>query len=436
MKKLNLFNQYRGLRREIYVLFFGRMVTNLGSMIWPVMTLILNQKLSLSAEQISFFFVGMSVLSLPANLLGGKLADKYNKKKIIIICDIFSILCDIVCAFLPLGLFTVFLLIAAGIFQSMEYPSYDALFADLSSTKDRERAYSLDYLGANLGLVLSPTIAGLLFKNFLWLSFLISGVSIALSTVLIAILVKDVTPVQDTSEAAAYQEKREGVGVLQILKQNPMLLLYLLCGALYQAAYGQYSFIMPLDMAATHGEDGAVIFGTVSSLNCITVVLFTPLITKLFAKMRDTGKMITGRLLVAAGYLVFLLLLGFVPGYYLAMLIFTWGEIFSTISEGPYVSTRIPASHRGRINGLMTVVYVAVTSGVDLSVGQLYDRTGAEWTKGAVLTWVLILSITLVSVLAAVLLKALDKKSYPKLYDKREFSAREEIPRLKESENE
>jgi hypothetical protein len=32
---MKLLNQYRGLRREIYVLFFGRIVTNLGSMIWP-----------------------------------------------------------------------------------------------------------------------------------------------------------------------------------------------------------------------------------------------------------------------------------------------------------------------------------------------------------------------------------------------------------------
>ena len=407
---MKLLDQYRGLRREIYILAFGRMVTNLGSMIWPVMTMILNQKLGFSAAEISYFFVGSGIIMLPANLIGGKLADRCNKKWMIVICDSISIVCFFICAAIPLGIGTIVLFVFAGVLQSVEYPAYDALFADLSTTKDRERAYSLDYLGANLGLVLSPTIAGLLFKDYLWLSFLISGISIALSTILISLRVRDITPVEDDTEEAAYQEKRDGVSVFTVLRENPLLLLYLLCGTLYAGAYGQYNFIMPLDMAAVHGDSGAVIFGTASSLNCITVVIFTPIITKLFTKMRDIGKMITGRMLVFAGYMIFLLMLGFIPSYYLAMLVFTWGEIFSVISEGPYVSTRIPASHRGRINGLMSIVYAVVTGVIDLSVGQLYDRSGSTRT------WVLILTITLLSAASAIVLKSLDKKRYPKLY--------------------
>ena len=407
---MKLFNQYRGLRREIYILAFGRTVTNLGSMIWPVMTLLLSQKLGLSPAEISYFFVASGVLMLPANLIGGKLADRFNKKRMIVICDSVSILGFLVCAAMPLGIGTVLVFVFAGMFQSIEDPSYDALFADLSTTKDRERAFSLEYLGANLGLVLSPTIAGLLFKDYLWLSFLISGVSIALSTILIGVLIRDITPVEDTGEEAVYQEKKDGAGVFTILKQNPLLLLYLLCGTLLSAAYGQYGFIMPLDMAAVHGDQGAVIFGTVSSLNCITVVLFTPVITRLFAKMRDTGKMFAGRMLGFLGYAVFLLLLGFIPGYYLAMLIFTWGEIFNVLSEGPYVSTRIPASHRGRINGLMTVAYTVVTGAMDLATGHLYDRAGSA------LTWALILTVTLISAGLVLVLRVLDRKAYPKLY--------------------
>ena len=407
---LKLFSQYRGLRKEIYILFFGRIVTNLGSMVWPVMTLILSQKLSMSAAEISYFFLGASVLMLPANLVGGKLADRFNKKRLIVIFDGVSIVCYFISAAIPLGLGTIVLFMIAAIFQSVEYPAYDALFADLSSTKDRERAFSLAYLGGNLGLVLSPTIAGLLFKNYLWLSFLISGAAIAVSTLLIGFLVKDVTPAEDDGEESSYQEKKEGVSVFRVLKENPLLLLYLFCGALYFAAYGQYNYIMPLDMAAFHSDNGAVIFGTVSSLNCISVVLFTPIITRVFSKMRDTGKILLGRILLFAGYLIFLLLLGFIPGYYIAILVFTWGEIFATISEGPYVSTRIPASHRGRINGLMSVVCTVVVGGIDLAVGHLYDGAGSAPA------WVLILGVTFLSGACAVVLKIRDRKKYPKLY--------------------
>ncbi|MBP5168616.1 MAG: MFS transporter, partial [Oscillospiraceae bacterium] len=174
--------------------------------------------------------------------------------------------------------------------------------------------------------------------------------------------------------------------------------------------YAQYNFIMPLDMAAVHGDNGAVIFGTVSSLNCIIVVIFTPIITRVFVRMRDTGKMLTGRILIFAGYMVFLLFLGFIPSYYFAMLIFTLGEIFNVLSQSPYVSTRVPASHRGRIIGVMNVCFTAVAGCIDLAVGQMYDRNGSSWT------WVLILTVTLICIAATAILKRVDRKAYSKLY--------------------
>ncbi len=94
------------------------------------------------------------------------------------------------------------------------------------------------------------------------------------------------------------------------------------------------------------------------------------------------------------------------------MLVFTGGEICATVAEGRYLATRIPASHRGRINGFMTVVATVITGSVDFSTGQLYDRAGTTWT------WVLILGVTLLSFVSAIILKARDKKAYPKLYKK------------------
>lgn len=44
---MKLLSEYRGLRKELYILFIGRMMTNMGSMIWPMFTL--SKKLGLSA---------------------------------------------------------------------------------------------------------------------------------------------------------------------------------------------------------------------------------------------------------------------------------------------------------------------------------------------------------------------------------------------------
>lgn len=214
---MKLFSQYKGLRRENYILFIGRIVTNLGSMIWPVMTLILNQKMGLTAANVALLMIIVGAVQMPLSLLGGKWADQYNKKNLIVLMDMISVIFYVICAILPLSWFSLILLFTAAGLQGMENPSYNALIADITKTVDRDRAYSLSYLGMNIGLVASPTIAGLLFTNYLWLSFLISGIAIGTSTILIFFFVKDITPVnEEHTEASKYQKNDDGASVWTI----------------------------------------------------------------------------------------------------------------------------------------------------------------------------------------------------------------------------
>lgn len=414
MKKLTIFQQYRGLRRENYVLFFGNIVTNMGSMVWPMMTLILDQKMGLSAGNIALLLMVGTIICMPASLIGGKLADRINKKKIILVGDIVSITCYIVCGLIPLSYVTIGLIMLASVFQSIEGPAYSALIADITPTGDREKAYSLLYLGANIGLMVSPTLSGILFNNYLWLAFLISAFAIGCSTLLIWFLVRDIEPVKEESEEAVYQKSREGTSVWRVLLDNKAVLLFTVIVALYYAAYNQFNFLMPLEMGRIHGEDGALIFGTVTSLNCIVVVIFTPLFTGWFKKLRETGKMVVGRALLIAGYLLFILLLGFVPVYYAAIILFTWGEIFNTLAEGPYESKRVPSSHRGRLTSVLGVAQGILLALFNLVVGKVYDLSGSV---GA---WIIVLGAAGLSLALSVFLIGLDKKKYPKLYCKKE----------------
>ena len=44
-------------------------------------------------------------------------------------------------------------------------PAYDALLADLTNPDNRKGAYSLVYMGWNLGFAIGPAIAGMLFQD-------------------------------------------------------------------------------------------------------------------------------------------------------------------------------------------------------------------------------------------------------------------------------
>ena len=78
----SMFFQYRGLSRSAYILFLGKMITNMGAFIWPLLTLILSQKIGLSATETAYATTALSIFYLIGSIAGGKIADHFNRKKL------------------------------------------------------------------------------------------------------------------------------------------------------------------------------------------------------------------------------------------------------------------------------------------------------------------------------------------------------------------
>ena len=235
---MNLISQYKGLRKENYVLCFGRFVTAMGAMVRPMLTMILSQKLGMNAVQVAWITALMGILTIPANLIGGKMADRFNKKMNIVYLDMISVISYIICGLLPLTTKSIVLMFIASTCQNMENPSYNSLTADITLSKDRERGYSLQYLTANLGGVMASAVAGFMFRNYLWLAFLLSGISIGTSSVLIYFFVQNITPEKEENDSnAIYQAERHGESLLTILKENRLVLLFILITSGYTALY-------------------------------------------------------------------------------------------------------------------------------------------------------------------------------------------------------
>ncbi len=102
------------------------------------MTLILNQKLGMNASEVALVTIASGVIVIPASHIGGKLADKYNKRNIIIVSDLISIVFYLICGIIPLSVFSVALFIFAGSLQTLEDPAYTALIADLLQKIEKE----------------------------------------------------------------------------------------------------------------------------------------------------------------------------------------------------------------------------------------------------------------------------------------------------------
>ena len=405
---MKFIQQYKNLSKEIYVLFFGRIVTSMGSLIWLLLTLILKNKLGYNATTIATLTMAMSILQFPMLLLGGKLADTLNRKKIIIVCDLVTVVSYIICGLLPLSNYSIALFYIAGVFATIEGPSYDALVADLSDSESREKAYSLQYLGMNLGLVLSPTIGGLLFENYLWLAFILTGLATLSSTILIILFIKRLSV--EKGNVSAYEEKRENESVFRILRERKTLILYALVCGFGGIVYAQFNYLLPLNMETLYGAKGATIFGMLTSTNAIVVIIATPLITTFLSRLMDVRKILIGESLIVLGLFGYRFVQGAMVPYFILMILFTIGEVFNTLGHQPYMTRRIPSTHWGRVNSFVNTVNGLFAGVGNIFIGKIVD------VKGYDMAWLAVGVLGAVAIILVVMLNLVDKRQFGLLY--------------------
>lgn len=415
MKKL--FTQYAGLKKEIYILFAGQLVTAMGSFVWPMLTFFLTTKLGLSDGRTTLLIAAATTVMLPMVLLGGKLADRYSRKNIIIVFDLLTVFFYVLASLLPISFRSAVVIFFAGLFQTLERPAYDALIADFSTTAQREKAMSLSYLGFNLGFIVGASLAGVLFAEHTNLAFLINGLAIFCSTVLIFFFVD---PANAITESEVMEEQYseyemplcDDMKVIDVLRDRKVIFAMILIGCFASMPSTIVGVLLPLQLKEAMGEYGARIYGYLSSLNGFTVILFTPLLTMLLRRITEIPKNTMGMLLFVSGMVLFML---GAPVWilFLGMFIYTQGEVTSVLGNNPYTSRRVPASHRGRVGGISSLIYSLFGSAVQFGISFILTATESNYR----LIWILFILCGLTAAMLYGLMYRFDKKRFPILYE-------------------
>ena len=326
-----------------------------------------------------------------------------------------TVISYIICGLLPLSGYSIALFYLAGVFATIEGPSYDALVADLSDSESREKAYSLQYLGMNLGLVLSPTIAGFLFENYLGLAFIITGIATFSSTLLIILFVKQLRV--EKKKVSEYEEKRENEHVFKILWERRPILIYALVAGFGGLVYAQFNYLLPLNMETLYGAKGAAIFGMMTSTNALVVIIATPIITTFAGRIIDVRKILIGESLIILGLSGYRFVQGIMPLYFVLMVIFTVGEVFNTLGNQPYMTRRMPSTHWGRVNSFIYTVSGAFSAWGNILIGKIVDNSGYDRA------WLTVGAFGVATIVLAVTLNIMDKKQFHLLYEKKEGKA-------------
>ncbi len=377
----------------------------MGSFIMPLLALILTQKLGLTKTQAGNFSFMLIASQAPCLILGGKLIDTVGRKKVLVIFQSAGAFFYLLCAFVPNSAMIICIVIAANLYV-IASPSFDAIMADLTVPENRQSAFSLIYLGINIGMTISPLLGGFLFKSHLHLLFLLDAVTTLACTIIIGLTIHEPDFRQPILQQENGAEPAKEASVLQVLKATPFLAGFIILMFCYDFTYSQWNFMMPLQLGDLFGEKGAPFYSYLNALNAFTVIVFTPLVTRLTRRFRPLAVIGSGAALYFAAFLAFSMIRS-LPFYFIFAVLFTFGEILVTINIGSFVANHSPSAYRGRINSIRMF-----ESGFASAMGPLimgYAVTALDYT----VSWILIAAVILLGGIGMLALNRKEVKSQP-----------------------
>ncbi len=397
-----VFSPYLNLNRDIYIIGIAKFINALGTLIFPFITLILREKMGISEGKVGIYLAVAGLVYVPASILGGKLSDKYGRKKIILFGDIAIILFYTVCFFMPVGMPMMWLLFIASFFGGLITPSYDAIVTDIATEEERTSSYSFLYYMFNLGFAFAMYLGGKLFNNYLHYMFLIDAVTALIALVIVMFFVKDVYRDDIMTREENVEKLQESV--VSVLLKNKIILLFSFALIGHALLFSQLNFLIPIQTIDYFGKDaGSEIYGVIGAINGITVVLFTTIITKFFEGKREVMNIIISIFLVVIGFSMFAYT-EISYAFYIGTFLFTLGEILNAISVLPFIMKYTPETHRGRMAGVFPVIMgIGYFTGPIIS-GQLREVYTYMYT------WQVLLIAALVSLALLFVVSLYDKK--------------------------
>lgn len=349
---------YRGLPGSVYTLFAATVINGLGVFVFPFMALILTRRFGLSEKETGDIVFLTTLAYIPGTLLGGKLADRFGRKRVQMASQFLCGAFFIPCGFLSDPYLIAGFIIASVFFDGVTDPARAAMSTDVTTPENRQAAFSLLYLGHNLGFALGQVIAGFLFTAAPAWMFWGNAMAVGAALVLVGLFLPESRPSAEAieaSKATAGGERAHDGGLLSALLSRPLLVAFAVLTTFYGFSYAQHRFALPLHATELFGDSGARLYGLAMTLNAVCVVALTTPIVALGRRLRPIANMAIAGAFYAVGFGV-LMAAGSRWIFMASTVLWTIGEIIQATSESVYVSNHTPMTHRGRFNAVLPLL--------------------------------------------------------------------------------
>ncbi len=334
---------YNAYPRQFWLMIAGIILATAGgSMVWPFMLIYASGKLDLPLSTVATLISINAGTGLFASLIAGTLADKVGRKVVMN----FSLTVNGLAFFLLMHAETfpqfVGLMIMIGFSNPLYQVGADAMLADMVPSEKRTDAYAINRIANNAAFALGPAIGGFLATRSYDLAFYCAGIGFLSYSVLLFFLARETL---NKTSASANIPNAPAMGYERVLRdKNYMAFVALI--SLGLIAPTMLWILMPVYAKTNFGMPEAL-YGWIPTTNALMCVFVQYPVTSITRNRPTLPVLGMGMLIYALGAGSVALMSSF-WGFWLSMVILTFGELTLVPTASKYVADLAPADLRGR----------------------------------------------------------------------------------------
>lgn len=347
MKLNSLKNLYDQYPRQYWLMITGIIIATAGgSMIWPFIVIYASGKLHLPLSTVAALISINAGIGLIASLIAGTLADKIGRKVVMV----FSLAVNGIAYFMLIYAQTYLHFVALMVLIGLSNPLYqvgaDAMVADIIPIEQRTDAYAINRIANNAAFALGPAVGGFLATRSYNLAFYGAALGFISYSLLLLFQASETLPFEREGDSLTPLNSESVLqGYRRVFKDTRYMVIIALI-SLGLIAPTLLWILMPVYAKTNFGILEAQ-YGWIPTTNAVMCVFIQYFVTRITRRHKTLPVVGAGMLIYALGAGSVALMTGF-WGFWLSMVILTFGELTLVPTASKYVADTAPADLRGR----------------------------------------------------------------------------------------
>ncbi len=383
---------YSQFPRQYWLMVFGVFISTIGmGLIGPFLMIYASEKTHLPLSTVVTLMTINFGTGLFSSFIAGTLADKIGRKLVMVISLAATGL--VYTVMMRANTYSEFavLMFLSGLANPLYQVGADSMLADLIPSEKRLDAYAINRMLNNAGFAIGPAVGGFLAAISYSYAFYGAASGMLIYSLLLLIFAKETL-----NKAIVSNEKETTGGYAQVFRDKKyvafvsiMAIGLITPGMLWQllAVYTKFNFNMPENL-----------YGWLPTTNALMCVFVQYFVTRITRRHRTLNVAAIGMFIYAIGVGSVWLMSNF-WGFWLSMVIMTFGELTLIPTASTYVANSSPSNLRGRYMSVYWLAWGVSRSASPLIGGWLNDNISPRsiWVGGLVIGLTSTIGIILLS---------------------------------------